>query len=460
MDRTRGAPIVDRAADDAVVVPTRAFRVWLAVIAAVALIVRLLQVAWVTGRQDLAGDAFYYYWQAQHNAAGHWFAQPLLYTSWRAWIPGADHPPGFVTLLTVLDYLGLDTPLAQRYFLAVLGVGTVIAIVWIMRTVVGDRAALIAGGIAAIYPNLWVNDGRIMSETMFALCFAVALFAFFRFRAEHEWRWLVLLAVALTLASSARPESLLLFALVLVPAVWSATAGDLRRRLAMIAVAALIPVATFAPWVVFNSMRFDRLVVMSTGAGQTLAQGNCSLTYYGSSIGLNQFKCLEEILPPAGRDVNAAEQDAVYREAAFDYMGDHLDRLPTVVLAREGRTWGLWRVGQQQRVDHIWENRGSLAVVSLQQWSWWIVGALAIGGAVLWRKRRYGLYPLGVQFAITVAVVGFTFGNTRYRVGVEVCAVLLAATSIEYAWRWWRRRSGRPGLTAPSDDVTQPMAPT
>jgi hypothetical protein len=461
MDRTSRTPVADRAPDDAaVVVPTGVFRIGVAVIAAVALVVRLLQVAWVTGDQKLTGDAFYYYWQAHHNANGHWFVQPLLYTSWGAWIPGADHPPGFVLLLTVLDFLGLDTPLAQRSFLAVLGVVSVVVIVWIMRQVVGDRAALIAGGLAAIYPNLWVNDGRIMSETMFVLCFVLALFAFFRFRADHRWRWLILLAVALTAASSARPESLLLFPLVLVPAVWSATNGDLRRRSAMIAVGALIPLTSFAPWVVFNTMRFDQVVVMSTGAGQTLAQGNCSLTYYGSSMGLNQFKCLERILPPAGRDVNIAEQDGIYRDAAFDYMGDHLDRLPKVVLAREGRTWGLWRPGQQRRVDHIWENRGSLAVVALQQWSWWIVGALAIGGAVIWRRRRYGLYPLGAQFAITVAVVGFTFGNTRYRVGVEVCAVLLAATTIEFAWRWWRGRALPVRSDAPPATAVQPMAPT
>lgn len=445
MWRTSGASATGSPTDETVVeVPSRVLWIGGAVITTVALVVRLLQVAWVTGGQKLTGDALYYYWQARHNADGHWFAQPLLYTSWGLWIPGADHPPGFITLLTVFDFIGISSPMAQRYALALLGVATVVMVIVTMRRVVNDRAALIAGGLAAIYPNLWSNDGRIMSETMFVFCFVVSLYGFFRFREDHRWRWMIVLAVGLTLASSARPESLLLFPLVLVPAVWGATRGEMRRRLGMIAVGALIPIVTFVPWVVYNSVRFDHLVVMSTGAGQTLMQGNCSHTYYGSAMGLNQFRCLSEILPPAGHDVNIAEQDAVYREAAFDYMGNHLHRLPKVVLAREGRTWGLWRSGQQRRVDHYWENRGSLAVVTLQQWSWWIVGALAIGGAVIWRRRRYGLYPLGVQFAITVAVVGFTFGNTRYRAGVELCAVLLAATAIEFAWQWWRRRTRHP----------------
>lgn len=111
MDPTSGTPVVDRSSgDERVVVPTLVFRVGLAVVVVVGLVVRLLQVAWVTGDQKLAGDAFYYYWQAHHNAHGHWFAQPLLYTNWGMWIPGADHPPGFVTLLTVFDLVGLSSP--------------------------------------------------------------------------------------------------------------------------------------------------------------------------------------------------------------------------------------------------------------------------------------------------------------------------------------------------------------
>ncbi len=453
MANLRRATVPDQShGDSAGRVPPRLFRVGVGIVVAIALVVRLLQVAWVTGSQKLSGDAFYYYWQARYSADGHWFVQPLLHASWGAWIPGADHPPGFVTLLTILDLIGVTSRVAQRYFLAVLGVATVIVIILIMRRVVNDRAALVAGLLAAVYPNLWVNDGRIMSETMFVLCFTVALYGFFRFRSDPRWRWLVLLAVALTLASSARPESLLLFLLILVPAVWGATRGDLRRRLGMIGVSALIPILAFAPWSIFNSTRFDRVVVMSTGAGQTLAQGNCSSTYYGAAMGLNQFKCLREILPPAGRDVNQAEQDREYRKAATDYMGDHLHRLPKVVLAREGRTWGLWRVGQQRRVDHFWENRGSLDVILLQQWSWWIVGLLAIPGLVIWRRKRFGVYPLVAQFAITVVVVGVTFGNTRYRAGVEVCVVLLAATTLEYAWQWLRRRTA----TATSTEVAAP----
>lgn len=89
------------------------------------------------------------------------------------------------------------------------------------------------------------------------------------------------------------------------------------------------------------------------------------------------------------------------------------------------------------------------------------MAALAIPGAAIWRRRRYGLYPLVVQFGLTVVVVGVTFGNTRYRAGVEVCVVLLAATTIDAAWRWVASRRGRPSVrthTAPGGG--QSIVPT
>ncbi len=419
----------------------RTFRIGIAVVGTVATVVRLLHVAWTTSRRHLGGDEFYYYWQARDILDGHWFIQPysILYGGTPS--PGADHPPGFVLLSAFLGSIGIKSPTSQRYALALLGVVTVLVIAFTIRRVIGDRAALIAGLIAAVYPNLWVNDGLIMSETMFLLAFTVALYGVFRFRQEHDWKWLLVLAVALTVATSARPESILLFVLIVLPAVIGATPGQWRRRLAMLGVSALIPIVAFTPWVVFNSVRFHHPVIMSTGAGQTLLQGNCDETYNGASLGVNRYGCLGLVPVAKGTNVNLAELDSRYRHAAIDYMLQHKRRLPAVVLAREGRTWGIWRTRQQRQVDHYFENRGSLNVILWQQRSWWLLALLALPGLVIWRRQRFGLYPLVAQIALTVVVTSSTFGSTRYRAGAEVCVVMLATATIEFAWRWLRRRA-------------------
>ena len=421
--------------------PITGFTVGLAIATLVGLAIRIARVALVTGRQDLRNDSFYYYWQAREVNAGHGFAQVFGIIQYGQWVPGADHPPGYVTLLVVLQRLHLRSPMSEQYFMAVLGTGSVILIGLTARRLLGGRAGVIAAGIAAIYPNLWINDTLIMSEGLFVFAFTASLHAVFRFRSDRSWRWLVVLAIALTVASSARPESLLLFVLVLLPAVLGASGLPWRRRIGMVGVAALIPILVFLPWTMYNMGRFSKPVYMSTGFGQTLLQGNCSYTFEGKSLGFYSLACLRYVLPPDdGEPRDASVDDAIYRKKAFAFIRANKRRLPAVVLAREGRIWGVYRVEQQAGIDHYLENRGSVSFVRWQQRSWWLLASLAIPGLWVWKRRGNVLYPLVTQFGITAFVTAITFGNTRYRVGVEVVVVLLAAATLDWVIQRIRTR--------------------
>ena len=280
-------------------VSRRAFAWGLTAITAVALTIRLLRVALVTGRQRLGHDAFYYYRQAQMIDQGEWFVKPLSYLALGHWLPGADHPPGFVLLLAFLQSIKIRSPMAERYVIAVIGTVTVVVIALTVRYLLGNRAGLIAGFLAAVYPNLWVNDGELMSETLFLLAFSFGLLSVYHYRRTSSWRWFVLLALALTVAASARPEALLLFPLIVLPAVIGATRDKPRMRLRVLLVGCIIPVVAFTPWVVFNSVRFGHPVLMSTGAGQTLLQGNCPATYHGTYTGIDNFGCMNEVPSPS-----------------------------------------------------------------------------------------------------------------------------------------------------------------
>lgn len=412
----------------------------IAIAAAIGLSIRLLQVATVTGKKVLSGDAYYYFQQATQFNAGHGFVQPLGAPRFGIWMPGADHPPGFVGLLIALQRLGLRTPLSEQYFMAVMGTLTVVLIGLTARRLLGGRAGVIAALIAAVYPNLWVNDGLLMSESLFIFGFASSVYAVFRFRDERRWRWLVLTAAAMTVASSARPESLLLFPLVLVPAVFGASGLAWRRRLGMVTAAAVLPIAVFLPWTLYNLGRFEKPVYLSTGFGQTLLQGNCDHTYRGKFIGFYSLNCLWEVIPPdSSTPRDKSVDDVIYRKHAIAYMKDHAGRIPMVVLAREGRIWGVYRISQQAGLDHYYEDRGSLNLVRWQQRSWWILGLLSLPGLYFWKRRGRVLYPLTVQVGITAFITAITFGNTRYRAGVEVVVVLLATATIDQVVRLVRR---------------------
>src|SRR4051794_40342195 len=78
------------------------------------------------------------------------------------------------------------------------------------RRVGGDTVGLVAAGIGGVSPNIWVNDGLVMSETLTALGVVGAMYAPLWWRdAPSRWRAVVLGAVC-GVAALARVEFLLL----------------------------------------------------------------------------------------------------------------------------------------------------------------------------------------------------------------------------------------------------------
>ena len=213
-------------------------------------------------------------------------------------VPSTIHPPGFTSLLGFLSFIGLRSSTSQLYVLAVLGAATVLLIGMIGTRIMGPRAGLIAAGIAAVYPQLWINNGLLMSETLFVFGFALAVACAYAYRDRDGWGRLVGCSLGLTLATSARPESILLFGLVLLPLVIARHRTSWRTCVTRLAGAAIVPALVFVPWFAYNSGRFSGTVYISNGFGQTLRQSNCVSTYSGKLIGAFDISCLNTTPPP------------------------------------------------------------------------------------------------------------------------------------------------------------------
>lgn len=460
---------------------------WLAGVAAISLGIRLTYLFTISRHELPSGDQFYYYyWPAVQLARGNGFIGFQSELHGFA-VPGAEHPPGFIVLLAGFYKLGLHSPVSMRIALAVLGTGTVVIVGVLVRRLVSSRAGIIAGLIAAIYPNIWMNDVMILSETLFLFGLGVGLAGVYRFRGETRWQPLVAASAGFALAASARPESILLFVVVLVPVVIGRTDQSLRRRLRLIGVAAIAPVLVFGSWGGYNLGRFSKPVPLSTGFGQTMLAATCHVTFSGPTMGSYSVACPNALAggrvgtpsapgitmaelkrygargealiaytmrhgdlpeehfeaPPAGARVQDQSIDnEVYTRRAMGYIRHHMGQVPSVVLAREARLVGLWNPTQQNQIDYF-EQRGSLSWTTTTQRMFWFLGVLAIGGAVIWRRRRIPLYPLVAEIALTGFVVMITFGLTRYRVGLDLCVVILASTSIDAIMTWLSERLGR-----------------
>jgi 4-amino-4-deoxy-L-arabinose transferase-like glycosyltransferase len=435
-------------------VTTRTFWRGLIAAAAVGLAVRLAYILVV--RHDVApgGDAFFYHLGARLLVEGHGFIEPTPFINGIV-EQSASHPPLYLLYLAIPSSVGLDGPVLHMVWSSFVGVGTVVVVGLTGREVAGPRAGLIAAGIAAVYPNLWVFDGFILSETMSMFTAILAVFLAYRFlRTPTPWR-VAVLGFACGVASLARAELVLLVPLLLLPCLLITRAVDGRRKLKWLAAGGLAALIPIAPWVTFNMTRFDRPVFLSTGLEPTMLGANCDATYYGNLIGYFTPQCTESVRYKPGDD--QSERNAESARIVREYVWDHKARAPVVVLARWGRVTGLFRPGQQLKIDQGIEGReGWVALAAL--WSFYAVAALAITGAVILRRRRVKVFPLLVPPAIVLFAVALALGSNRYRASAEPALVVLAAVAIGAGLDAVQRRRSRDTATRAEQSTAETVA--
>ena len=225
----------------------RRFAIALGVVVAGALVVRLVYVLVRLRNEPLGGDSLYYSLQGHDLAHGRWFIEPYRFRLDHVTEPSAYHPPLFSLYLGVVSRLGADSFLAHRIAACVVGAAAVGAIGFLGRRLAGNRVGLLAAGIAALYPYLWINDAVVLSESLLALITALMLLAAYAFwRIPSPWR-AAALGAGIGLLALTRAEGVLLFALLALPVAFVVPGLDWRRRLERIGVMALAALALVLP---------------------------------------------------------------------------------------------------------------------------------------------------------------------------------------------------------------------
>jgi len=407
------------------------FRIWLAVITAVGAAWRIgyLAVAKV-GTPLLLNDSLYFGIQAGRNAAGDWFLEGVTN------LPGAEHGPLTSLYLTPWSLGSGDNLDVKRLATTLLGIATIAVIGLVGRRLAGPRVGLAAAAIAAVYPNLWINDSLVMSETLAQLLVSLALLVALDLdRRPGPWR-AVLLGVIVGLATLTRSE-LGLLAVGFAGLAWWRAPGAPRRWLQPVLVLAATAVSVL-PWVAYNTGRFERTVLLSTNDGSTLLGANCPLTYE-ADLGGWDIRCLNAV--PTDDTIDPSVRSAEQRAVAVDYVRDHLGRVPVVVLARVGRTLDVYGLESLVAQDRGEEKAGWAVWAGIV--CWWVLAIAAIfgwhrlGADETTRRSRWWLaVPL---LAVLVTTVSF-YGAHRIRAPAEPVVVLLAAVAGVAAWDRVRAR--------------------
>lgn len=423
----------------------RAFWIGTALATGLGLAVRLWFHRYAPSELSFA-DGLWYHTSANLIADGKGFIDPLTYVFVGRVRETAGHPPLFPFLLAGVSWLGGTSVAAHQYAEIAFDVLAVGAIGLLGREAGGDRIGVLAAFGAALFPRFWASEGDILSESLFALVVAVLLLLAYRARCRRASLPIALALGVLTgLAALTRAEALLFAVLLVLPVLLVApTRTTSRPRLVLVAAAGTLLV--LGPWTAWNTTRFERPVVLSTGLGNVLAGANCATTYHGPLTARWDARCTE--LPGVrrhlrhGRVLDESVEDTELRDRGLRYVRDHPGR---AVLVSGARVLTMLEVYRPEPFSY-----GPDLVRRSQLWAWFLLVPLAILGAVVARRRAVPLLPFGAALALVVVNAATSWGTPRFRVPLEISMVVLAAFAVDAALRAIAvRRRPRAGAAQP-----------
>jgi 4-amino-4-deoxy-L-arabinose transferase-like glycosyltransferase len=421
------------------------------VVLVLALALRLGYVALTPG-YAIVHDARDYDAHARSIAAGEGFARlgpgPSRVTAFR--------PPAYPVLLAgVYTLTGHETKadeqrvVAGRVANALVGTA-IVALIGVLALQLFDRrVALVAMALAAVYLPLILVGGALMSEPLFAALLLGALGAAIAHRrSSHRLRWALLAGVLGGLASLTRANGLILL-LPLALAVWDARPRWTREALVPPALLVAVAVLTVAPWTARNERVLGAFVPVSTQLGTSLAGtyndvARMDPRHPGAWRSLRRVPQYQYLTAPGPwRRTGEAMLERRLRSVALRYAADHPGYVAEVVL---------WNTRRALDLAGLSWSRHTYSTVSVEPgWAdagvvcFWLVGALALAGALLTRAgRRTPLHVVLVPALLYLSVVFLAFETPRYRTGIDPFVVLLAAVALVTGADALRSRRARP----------------
>jgi 4-amino-4-deoxy-L-arabinose transferase-like glycosyltransferase len=401
-------------------VDERRFRWALVAIVVCAFAVRLVYALAIAPGQIQPGDPLLYHVLADALANGRGYNLEAIYHQSH---PTAAHPPLYPLYLAVFVKLGLTTFGAQRAISCLLGAATVALLGLLGKRVAGERAGLLAAGIGAVYPQLFMVDGTLIAESLYAPLIVLVLLLTYRVLDKPTPARAAALGATIGLATLTRSDGIFLAVLLVPPLLWR-VGGDRLKLLGAVAVALAL---VLSPWLIRNWVQFDRFPLLSSNGALTQLATNCDETYYGDKVGFVAHQCALRS-PCLKIKAEIPQSECLLREARR-YVRDHLGRLPVVVAARVGRLWNLYAPRTDLNYGLLWARQKTTATVGMVMYALLVPFGL-LGAIALWR-RRTPVFPLLAMFVLAMVVAVIAFGFSRYRLTAEPALVVLAAVGVE-----------------------------
>jgi len=349
--------------------------------------------------------------------------------------PTAFRPPGYPAFLGAVYAVSGTGHAGTRWQAAraaqvVLGlavvalVGLIVALVWDRRT------ALVAVGLAAVYPPLLLAGSSLISEALFLpLELAAVAAALALRRSPQPLAWALAAGALAGLAALTRSNGIVLL-LALAIAAWPSrrlTGGRGWAPAAALIAAALVVIA---PWSVRNVHEFHAFVPISTQDGFAFAG-----TY--SDIARHDRRAPGAWRPPiavpayariiATPGLDEEQVDRRLRSASLRYAERHPAYLAAVAGHNLPRMLNLEGVGYERQAAADLGIARPLSDASV--YGFWVVLALAAAGLATQAARRAPWFLWLVPVLMTLSIL-FVSALTRYRLPADPFLLLAAALAL------------------------------
>ncbi|HEV3415773.1 MAG TPA: glycosyltransferase family 39 protein [Pirellulales bacterium] len=395
----------------------------LLLILAVALALRLAAGAWWQGRLP-PGEKFGFGDSQSYWALGRAIADGKPYRYGDAEV---FRTPGYPLLLAPLFLICGDEPPVGLAFAAsaVLSTAAVGGVYWLARNLFDRRTALIAAGLAAIYPGAIAQGALVLSEAPFMpLMLAQLVLWGMAWRSESRQRALGLAlaaGIAAGLATLMRPSWLIFTPLALAVAM---TSKQQKRHLILGAAMLAAWAAAMTPWWIRNYRVMGHFVPTTLQVGASLydglnprADGSSNMAFVEHFT--EQLRTSDAIAGGAARkDTFEYRLDRQMLESAVGFADQNPSRALELAGIKFFRTWNIWPNEPGLRA---WPLRLAVAATYVP------ILLLGLLGAVRFSKRGWPFvlcWLPGPYFALLHMIF---VGSIRYREPALIALIVLAA---------------------------------
>ena len=335
-----------------------------------------------------------------------------------------------------------------RLFLSLIGSGTCVIVYLFVRDLFGWRLGLIAGIAAAIYPELYIYDGWLYTESLYTFLLFAICYVLYRIQRDKSvkrgwgsWRMWLSCGVLLGLLALTRPNGVIVIGLVIAWAIAMIWFKVLARRTTLIGVvaAALIACVLIAPWTVRNYLVSNTFIPVATGDGNVLlgSYNDQVLTtpgFQGSWI--DPLISRPDVAKPfplftcePSCDV---AREAAYKSAAAQWVQSHLSIMPHLLALHFINLWHPDTIEADLPVVRFSDQLSSqivLAMMKIFPIPIFILAALGLA-VTLWKWRE--LLFIYSMIVLTIGQALYFYGSARFRAPIEPMLILLAAGAL-----WW-----------------------